>query len=392
MEASRKYVIYMGVIFIPAGNAAPQRAYAMAKMIKKCGYSPVIVGMHKNENRDVLATEQFKNDISIYSMSYPTTILSWLRTLYSIQDLCTVINHLGKENIKAIIAMDYYSIALLRIINLCQKHNIIFVADAVDWFAKSQYKFPKNFIKDIDTFIRMQWIYKQKINLIAISKYLYSFYSSSAKKIVYIPGVIDSGRYKRKHELYESSEGIIKFAFVGSPGKKCEKEKIDWMIRIICELNKTQRRAKFIIAGIDKETLGINRPDLVQIDNFDESVECLGRISHVDCINLLMQSDYAIIVREDNRLSNAGFPTKLGESFACGVPIVATPTSDIKDYISHFYGVISEECTEESLKQTLNILLTGDAKSRCKMMHETVLKDNPLECDKFISQMHEILS
>lgn len=162
MEASRKYVIYMGVIFIPDGNAASQRAYAMAKMIKKCGYSPVIVGMHKNENRDVLATEQFKNDISIYSMSYPTTILSWLRTLYSIQDLCTVINHLGKENIKAIIAMDYYSIALLRIINLCQKHNIIFVADAVDWFAKSQYKFPKNFIKDIDTFIRMQWIYKQK--------------------------------------------------------------------------------------------------------------------------------------------------------------------------------------------------------------------------------------
>lgn len=213
-----KYIIYLGVFFMPDGNAASGRAWAFSKMIRKCGYTPVIIGMDKQEyNKNILDTEVKQNDTLIYSMPYPDTSFKWLKMLGSIKGLKEVVNHIGENNIKAIIAMDYFSPALLRMIRFCNKKSIRFIVDAVDWFVHSNYSFPKRVIKDLDTKIRMLYIYKRIAYMIAISDFLAGYYQKKVKNIVQIPGVITPSFIERLGEDRYKKNTLLTLVFAGDP-------------------------------------------------------------------------------------------------------------------------------------------------------------------------------
>lgn len=376
---------------MPDRNAAAQRAQAFLQMIKACGYIPVILGMDPDlQNDNILKTKQEYKGAIIFSNCYPNNSTAWLRTLFDIGGIVDVMNYLGYDNIKAVICMDYFSPALAGIMRLCKKKQIRFVADTVDWFEKSQYSFPKRLIKDIDTWMRMKLIYKHTSHMITISKYLYYYYKNNVSNLIEIPGVFAPLEEECKGNARYKGNELLRFVFVGSPGKRCEKEKIDWIIKIVCELNEKKKCCEFVIAGIDKTTLKEYRPDLTDLNTFDESIKCLGRVSHEACIKLLIESDFSVIVREDTLLSRAGFPTKIGESFSCGTPVFATPTGNIIDYIPKEYGYITKECTYESVKQGIE-KIRKLSKEEITHMHQQTKMFNPLDCRLFLEKLNCIL-
>lgn len=386
-----KYVIYFGVLFMPDGNAAAQRAYSFSKLIKANGYTPVIIGMNKhNIEKDIIKTRHEENGMQVYEMNYPNSILTWLNMLCSIKPIVEVIENLGGSNVQAVIAMDYFSIALKRIIRYCKENNIKFVADAVDWFSKSLYKFPKGIIKDLDTKYRMEFLYKKIDCMITISDFLKCYYQPYVNNIIEIPGIYCKKNHLIKKGCEYVPNDILTLGFVGSPGKFCEKEKIDWIIQAICKINYKDIKIKLIIAGVDQESLQKYRPDLVELDKFEDSVICKGRIAHTECVRIISKCDFTIIVREDNLLSKAGFPTKLGESFAYGTPVFATPTSNIAEFISSDYGFVTDECTFASVENALYSLLSYSVEDK-ERMHATILKSNPLDWSRFVKRMQEVL-
>ncbi len=386
-----KFVIYLGVFFMPDGNAASQRAWAFSYMIQKCGYTPVIIGMKKQgNNKNILDTEVRQNNTLIYSMPYPNTYFEWLEMLWSIKGLKEVVNYIGSNNVQAIIAMDYFSPALLRIIRFCNQNSIRFIVDTVDWFMHSNYSFPRKIIKDLDTKIRMTYIYKHVIYMIAISDFLAGYYNGNVKNIVQVPGVIAPHFIEKWGGDKYKKNRLLTLIFAGDPGKKCEKEKIDWLMKIVCKINAKVVKIKFVVVGIDKKTLLHNRPDLALLPRFDDSVECLGKISHMECLKLINLADFSVIIREDTLLSKAGFPTKLAESYACGTPVLVTPTSNICDFIPDKYGIVSKDCTYTSLKNAVQQLLNLSA-LEIGSMHETIKKCNLLNCDGYVETLRKIL-
>ena len=48
---------------------------------------------------------------------------------------------------------------------------------------------------------------------------------------------------------------------------------------------------------------------------------------------MLKCADFAMFLRDDNRVSRAGFPTKFVESISAGVPVITNKTSNIEDYL-----------------------------------------------------------
>ena len=58
-----------------------------------------------------------------------------------------------------------------------------------------------------------------------------------------------------------------------------------------------------------------------------------GRIPHTKAIEAVQESDFQFLIRDSNLKNNAGFPTKFVESFSCCIPMIATKTSNICDYL-----------------------------------------------------------
>ena len=47
-----------------------------------------------------------------------------------------------------------------------------------------------------------------------------------------------------------------------------------------------------------------------------------------------MEADFQLFIRPNRRSSNAGFPTKMGESMAVGTPVITNNTGDIELYLT----------------------------------------------------------
>lgn len=384
-----KYVIYTGVFFMPDKNAAAQRALAFSKMIEKIGYKPVIIGFSKETVcGDIIKNEKEYRGIKIFESNYPSSTVEWLKEIVGVENIKRVIEYLGVDNCQCIIAMDYFSIALSRLHLYCRTKKIKIVHDTVDWFSKSDYTFPKNIIKDLDTLIRMKILNKKVKRMITISTLLKDIYEKDVEKVIRIPGVYYTSEKKSKKNFKDSHVRTI--SFVGSPGLKCEKEKIDWLIKAVNKSNLVNPKLKLLIVGIDKDTLIINRPDLIDEIESNENVLLLGRLDHSECIEVIKKSDFTTIIRENNLLSNAGFPTKLGESFAYGTPVLATPTSDICDFLIDDYGILTSDCSYESVEESIFEIANMDD-TKIIHMNEVIRCNNPLSYEKYISFLREVV-
>ncbi len=108
-------------------------------------------------------------------------------------------------------------------------------------------------------------------------------------------------------------------------------------------------------------------------------------------IELSINSDFTIFCRQRNRVTSAGFPTKLAESFACFTPVVTTPSSDIQDYmVNGKSGFVSDECTSESFKVAIENSL-GQGKHDVLEMQKWLRDHNPLSIINFIEKMVQFL-
>jgi len=63
-------------------------------------------------------------------------------------------------------------------------------------------------------------------------------------------------------------------------------------------------------------------------------------------------SDYSILLRHNTVNANAGFSTKVGESMACGTPVIANITSDLAFYVKN--GETGVVCDDESIDSCVN--------------------------------------
>lgn len=386
---TEKYVIYIGTVFLPDKNAAAQRAMMICNSYKVIGRTPIIIGVNENDGTDLLSSYCEYNGIATYSMKYPYTNSEWLRRFYDISSIVTVIEKYGANNIDSLIIMDYMAPALWRVMKYCSKRNIRVVIDTVDWFSKSLYKFPKNIIKDIDTKIRMKYLHNKTKYMITISEYLFNYYKDTVPNISLIPATINMRDEKwSKVQKYTGNE-IRTFGYAGDPGKRFQKERLDWMIKVINELNQEGKRCRLKIAGINKEDL-IGFSDLLSLPYVSENVEFLGKISHGDSLDMIASCDFSVIIRENILLNKAGFPTKLSESFGCGTPVIATPSGDVGKYINNeFNGFLTTSFTYESLKELIEKVMDID-KEVLFTMHDKTRKENPLRYQNYTDNILHI--
>ena len=351
--------MYMDNIFLiitsnkfPSGDAGAVRLKAFADILLALGYSPYVYCMGETTN----FKEQIIDDIYYCSFRYPNSSLFWRivgRLLYD-KRLKKYIHNMG--NIKGILVDSGKKKRFVFLNRYAHKHDIPLIFDSVEWYSPSEFKWGTKSLayrhnNDLNT-----KIIDSNYKVIAISKYLESNFKSRGIDTIRIPVIMDIQNITPpQHSKVQSSK--IKIVYAGSIGRK---DHIRELIEAIGQLTEIEReRIEFCVMGITKEQYERQFGNLK--DGFaGQSVLFMGRVSRDTVLEQLGSADFSFLLRPtEERYAKAGFPTKVVEGLASGVPILCNYSSDLELYLKDGENSIiiegwSADACVEALKKVLS--------------------------------------
>ena len=193
----------------------------------------------------------------------------------------------------------------------------------------------------------MHYLFPRIKNKILISSYLYRSFRQSHNIIV--PATCDSSENK----WHGGNEAALKRAgaydgitllYAGTPDLK---DAIHYVIGAVNRLADEGKRIRFLVLGCEREGY-INRfQEMLPRCELNDNIKFLGRVSQDEVPSYYSLADFMVLLREQTRKSNAGFPTKFSESFTSGTPVIANITSDLGLYlIDGMTGIVVPEPSE----------------------------------------------
>ena len=332
MTLRNEKILYIGGFELPDKNAAAQRVVGIAKSLRELKYEVVFVNALKKYEGILTSKEYYGFQCIEYKRENKLDYLIGART---------IISYIGTIAPKIVIAYNYPAFALNRIRRYCKKNGIKCIADVTEWYVATGRNLAYRFIKGIDVTFRMKYVHKHVDSVIAISRFLYDYYKEYVPTVL-IPPTVDILDTKWNIEVKRKSE-VKSFVYAGSPSML--KERLDLIVRAIEACAKIERLV-FNVVGITKD-------EFIKMyswkNGLPKEVIFWGRLSHVDAIRIVKEANWSIIIRENNTVVKAGFPTKLVESISCGTPVIVNEFSNVKDYLTYDNSIVVEN-TRDLLK------------------------------------------
>lgn len=319
-------ILYLGGFQLPEKNAAAQRVVGIAKGFRDLGYQVCFLNSLKDYRKSgIEEKEYFGFKCFEYKREPEIDYLLSAKTALSMID---------RVKPYAVVAYNYPAMALDRIRKYCKNNGIKCFADATEWYDTAGKNIVAGMIKGFDTSYRMKCVQKKLDGVIAISKYLYDYYKDSVKTVL-IPPTVDMEDNKWNIPT-DINEECISFVYAGVPS--AAKERLDSIVSAVGVVEQENK--------IRLNIVGITREQFMNLyawkASIPESVNFWGRVEHQKALQIVKQSDWTIILRENSRLVKAGFPTKLVESISCGTPVLANRFSNVYDYLTEENSICVE--------------------------------------------------
>jgi glycosyltransferase involved in cell wall biosynthesis len=295
---------------------------------------------------------------------YPQNIKDWIIFSTSINFINVIKDRYN--DVRGILAYNYPSVALFNLKKHGVKYNIKIIADCTEWYSPKGPNILFSIIKGIDSFLRMRIIHKRLDGLIVISTYLEYYYKKNCI-VLRVPPLVDLGEEKWGVRYKKTINDKLRFLYSGSPGK--HKDKVNKLVEVLYSLKEYENYELTVIGLTVDDYLDYYPEHKEKLNTLGERIAFMGRVSHTKSIEQLAKSDFSIFIRESNRLSNAGFPTKFVESISCGIPVITTKTSDLGMYlVDNFNGFYLSDKIDESVNKLKDIIQLNQSEvSRLKM-------------------------
>ena len=378
-----KVVIIVGGFKLPDRNASAHRAIENALLLSKVGYKPIVIGKTPDESRCLV------DGVECLSITgeRPYNL--------NIDSIVEYIDFVGMNNVHSIIAYNYPPIALIKLLFYCYKNDIQLIPDLTEWYGWDNVGVIRDSIRFLATELRMRIITKFTKKIILASSFLQSKYK---KKEVYIlPFSTDPKRdiWQNLPAKLDAGEKVRRYIYAGSPGTGMRKDEMNLIIEAFYFIYKKVDKSRDFILNV----LGISETDYLSVFTHHEriikelhgKVIFHGRVAHHEALYFLVNSDFSILVRPQNRVSNVGFSTKIVESFACSTPVITNDTSDISKYIENeINGFLIAEKNLSEIVFTINKTLGLDASTYAEVRNNCA-KYNPFLIDNYIDSFKKFI-
>ena len=167
-------------------------------------------------------------------------------------------------------------------------------------------------------------------------------------KIFVIPGGSIVNDIVPAYPRNKSAGRTINFAFIGI--NDCEIENIAPFIEAI-QSDNFRNRIKLVLYGSKLSYENWVRYNLANIAEYRGWLDYTKETSTLNDIDIFLQ------LLNDNNISKAGWPNKLGDYLAFGKPVMLAPYGDLVDFVRDKRGFFIVSYDKESIIRTLNEIL-----------------------------------
>ena len=362
-------ILYIGAFRLPQFDAAAFRVINNGKALLECGHEVSYIswgGQYLKEE------ERYDGCHRIHGMKY--IITGELDGGTSFLDRIKSKMQRGVKTMKILKDLDYHPDIIIsynagwwftrQLLKFTRENNIKLVNDITEWYDNNELHLTDRLLN----WVNMNRTQRKVKNKILISSYLDIHYTRENNIIV--PPLFDSEQLPKIENPGRENDALT-FIYAGNPAKK---DKLHEAIKAINKLMLEGYDLRFNILGISKEDYLKRFSDML-IDELSLNIVFHGRLAARKIPAFYKQSDLMVLMRDDNRKSNAGFPTKFVESFSLGVPVVANLTSDLGNYLKdEKTGLIVNGNDYIALYDRLKNFLESNWKERIREMKKKTLE------------------
>lgn len=365
-------IIYMGNFELPDKNASAHRVMNNGKIFKDLGYRVAYLGVSRDE---VFAgIKQSKYCPDIYEEAYPCGMKQWVNHIFDTKNILAVAEKYDDTCLIIVYNVPYATFKAVK--NVFKKKNIKVAYDCTEWNSFAEGSLPKRLYKKFDEKQVRNKLSKHCDDIIVISRLMEEKYKGA--NLLRLPPLVDTDEKIWHQEKNKTNENIFEFCFAA--GSISNKEKPDVLISQFLKTKDENLRLRII--GIDKQAYtDIFTEHKVLLEN-ESRISFMGMLSHEETVKYILGCDCYIFFRESTRRNEAGFPTKFAEAFTCGVPVISTNVSDIKEFADDRI-ILLDHISDENVSKAINDI-------RSKKSKENQLRDS-FDYRKYLPQSRKWL-
>lgn len=199
---------------------------------------------------------------------------------------------------------------------------------------------PKRFsfarIHWINFYVAIRYLVKYADKFIVLSDFMRTYLLSQHiqdENIFILPNITDPQLFERE-EVSDFISGKLTIGYSGTPTRK---DGIDDLLNSFAIIAEKYPQTHLLIIGdvVNGKSIIPALQNKVTKAGISERVTFTGLVSFNQVPDLLNSCQILALTRPNGVFAQAGFPTKLGEYFACKKPVLATSVGDIPLYFNN---------------------------------------------------------
>lgn len=327
-------LVFIGEFCFPDGDAAATRALSLARIGRDLGYGVTVIGkgaLRQQDYRAELGGHWF--DGICYMTMNPVPVSTMHRLAHPIERLtlyASTLEAMDLTNVCAVVINASGSALHLPAVRaFCKRRGIPLIADVCEWYDPRQ--FPGGRLNPAYTVFSavFRFWFPRLANMIVVSSLLERHFKRSVGNVVRIPAPFDMGEITFEDH---SPHNRLVLVYAGSPGQK---DRLREFLLAMALLTPAERsRVELRLIGPSRvEVQGLLGISAGMLEELGDSVMLLGRMPRDRVLEELRRAHFSLLLRPNKRYANAGFPSKVAESLAAGVPVMLNYTSDLEEYL-----------------------------------------------------------
>lgn len=231
-----------------------------------------------------------------------------------------------------------------------------------EYYGKPSKKYSLARINWLNFYVGIEYFVKFADKFIVLTDYIKNHLISKQIKdenILLLPNITDPDAFNLK-DVEEYRKGKITIGYSGTPTRK---DGILDLIDSFVLLLRKQPEIHLLIIGDAANGVSI-LPGLKEKTislGINDNVTFTGIVPFSEVPRLLNSCQILALTRPAGVFAEAGFPTKLGEYFACKKPVLVTSVGDINKYfVNEVHAIIAKPDDIENIAQGFEFLLLNE--------------------------------